>query len=153
MLNPRRIRLSDRGIRQSLRRGAVRTPPSPDAQRLAVATGWVIYRIRLRTGLSQQDLADSLGINRSAVSRWEHGQRCPTLLHLTLVGELAGCRASALLSEVEDLMGPSQGTDQFEDGFGPDGPDWLDAPGERDEPDGPQTPDRPEEEDDDAADD
>lgn len=126
MLNPHRIRLSDRRIRQSLRRLPVRLPSS-DTSDLAVALGRVIYHVRLRTGLSQQGLADRLGVNRSAVSRWERGQRCPTLSHLMLLGELAVRRGSSLLIEAEDLIRPPQGTDRFEDGVGQDGPHWLDG--------------------------
>lgn len=125
VLNPRRIRLSDRRIRQSLRRLPVRPPPTAEAGDLAGAIGRVIHRLRLRAGLSQQEFADQLGVDRSAVSRWERGQRCPTLVHLTLLGELAGCRASSLLAEAEDLMRPPRGTDRFADGVGPDDPDQV----------------------------
>jgi len=153
VLNPHRIRLSDRRIRQSLRRVPVRPPTSSDMPDLDVALGHVIYRVRLRTGLSQQGLATRLGVNRSAVSRWERGQRCPTLSHLMLLGELAGGRGSSLLIEVEDLLRPLQGTDRFEDGFGPDGPDWLDGRDDRTGLHGLGGMQRSKREDDDAADD
>ena len=153
MLNPRRIRLSNRGIGQSLRRLSVRPTPTTEARDLAEAIGRVIYRVRLRVDLSQQQLADRLDVNRSAVSRWERGRRCPTLGHLTLLGELDGRSASSLLIEAEDLLHPARGTVRFEDGFGPDGPDWLDGLNGPDDPDDPDDPDRPSREDDDAADD
>ncbi len=153
MLNPRRIRLSDRGIGQSLRRVPVRPPPTTGSRDLAEAVGRVIHRVRRQAGLSQQTLADHLGVNRSAVSRWEHGLRSPTLAHLTLLGELAGRRASALLTEAEELMRPPRGADRFEDGSGPDGPDRLDGPTGSDRSDDVDDRDRGEMGDDDAADD
>ena len=33
--------------------------------------------IRRLAGLSQEDIANVLGVHREAVSRWERGERCP----------------------------------------------------------------------------
>jgi transcriptional regulator with XRE-family HTH domain len=48
-------------------RRAVKLLPPPRARR----------RIRERTGLSQFDVAEVLGVTREAVSYWEHGLRTP----------------------------------------------------------------------------
>ena len=120
MLNPHLIRLADRVTGQPLRQRPVRPPPSSDPQTLAVAVGYVIFRVRWRAGLSQREFASRLGINRSAVSRWESGQRFPTLSHLTLVGELVGRRASAMLTEAEDMV-LAAGADRLDRGCGRDG--------------------------------
>jgi len=38
--------------------------------------------LRKRAGLSQQDLADVLGVDRATVSRWESGERDPWPSHV-----------------------------------------------------------------------
>jgi HTH-type transcriptional regulator/antitoxin MqsA len=44
--------------------------------------------IRLRSNLSQQDLADYLGVSRVAISRWESDERHPRRPHLERYTEL-----------------------------------------------------------------
>jgi transcriptional regulator with XRE-family HTH domain len=46
---------------------ARRTLPPVEVRRL----------LRRRLGISQQELADALGVSRPALSRWESGQRSP----------------------------------------------------------------------------
>lgn len=41
--------------------------------------GQIIREARRRTGLTQQELAERLGTTQSVVTRWETGQRSPTL--------------------------------------------------------------------------
>lgn len=36
-----------------------------------------IQRLRKQQGMSQEDLADALGVSRQAVSKWESGQSIP----------------------------------------------------------------------------
>jgi transcriptional regulator with XRE-family HTH domain len=49
------------------KREARRTLPSPALCR----------ELRLQAQLSQQDIADALGVHRESVSRWERGERSP----------------------------------------------------------------------------
>ena len=44
--------------------------------------------MRNREGLSQEDLAEKLGISRQAVSKWESGQSVPDLNKLIILSEL-----------------------------------------------------------------
>lgn len=50
-------------------------------------------QLREQVGLSQQDLADALGIGRTAVTRWETGARAPgravRLAYIELLERLA----------------------------------------------------------------
>ena len=39
-------------------------------------------RLRIMAGLTLQDVADSVGVTRSAISRWELGSRSPHQSHL-----------------------------------------------------------------------
>jgi DNA-binding transcriptional regulator YiaG len=63
---------------------ARRRLPSPPARRL----------LREQAGLSQQDVADALGVTRTAVSLWEAGDREPRPAHreryLELLDRIAG---------------------------------------------------------------
>jgi transcriptional regulator with XRE-family HTH domain len=51
---------------------AKRELPSPAVRRA----------IRIAAGVSQQDIADELGLTRAAVGRWETGDRLPSGDHL-----------------------------------------------------------------------
>ena len=66
---------------------------------LALQIGAAIAERRQRLGLSQAELADTLGCDRSAVSRWEMGLRLPSMPHLVALGRALGCGARALLPE------------------------------------------------------
>ena len=41
--------------------------------------GELIREARLRSGLSQQELADRLGTSQPVIARWESGRRSPTV--------------------------------------------------------------------------
>ena len=49
-----------------------------------------LYRMRLSTGLSQRDVADSLGLTRQAITNYEKGTRVPTLNTLSILLEFYG---------------------------------------------------------------
>jgi DNA-binding XRE family transcriptional regulator len=74
---------------------AGRDEPDPLARRI----GEAITARRQAAGLSQTELAQAIGCNRSAISRWEMGTRLPALPHLLALGRALGCGAGALLPE------------------------------------------------------
>ena len=45
---------------------------------------------RKKNGLSQEDLADKLGVSRQAISRWELGSTMPDATNLLQIGDLFG---------------------------------------------------------------
>lgn len=53
-----------------------------------MSLGERIYELRSRTGLSQGELADSLGVSRQAVSKWENNSAVPELDKLLKMSEL-----------------------------------------------------------------
>jgi transcriptional regulator with XRE-family HTH domain len=59
--------------------------------------GQAIRAKRVEKGLTQSDLAASLGVDRSSVSRMEGGKAMPTIATLVRV-------ASVLEVEIEDLL-------------------------------------------------
>ncbi len=78
MTNRNVLRLA--GVRRAVRTGAARS-------------------IRVRSGLSQSDVARTIGVTPSAVSRWESGERLPqgeaALRYGRLLEELAAQEALA----------------------------------------------------------
>jgi len=49
-----------------------------------------LVHYRLRTGLSQSDVASATSTNRVTVSRWENGTSVPTLMKGLLLAEVLG---------------------------------------------------------------
>ena len=56
-----------------------------------------IKKIREDKGLSQQGLADEIGVKRSTVAMWETGQALPRPDKLLKMAQMFGC-------SIEDLM-------------------------------------------------
>lgn len=46
-----------------------------------------IYRLRRRAGLSQEQLAETIGVSRQAISKWESGTSTPELDKLLVLSE------------------------------------------------------------------
>lgn len=62
-----------------------------------MATKDVIYELRTKAGLSQDELAEKVFVTRQAVSRWETGETVPNTETLKLLSELFGVSINALL--------------------------------------------------------
>ena len=60
-----------------------------------------IVELRKSKGLSQEELAEQLGISRQAVSRWELGQTLPDIPNLLQLCELFGVSADYLVKDEE----------------------------------------------------
>lgn len=78
--------------------------------------GEKLRALRKRSGLSQEELADNLGISRQTASKWENGQAVPGLEGLVALSDFYGvpidgivrgccCGPSLALSENEDVPG------------------------------------------------
>ena len=57
-----------------------------------------LHEIRKEKNISQQELADMIGVNQGCISMYENGQRSPRL-------EIAAKIAAALGVTVDDLIG------------------------------------------------
>lgn len=57
-----------------------------------------LREIRKRAGLSQEDLARMVGVERSTVTKWESGQNAPALPTLAKLADVLGV-------SVDDLLG------------------------------------------------
>lgn len=61
-----------------------------------------IFAMRKKAGLSQEALAERLGVSRQAVSKWETGESVPELSKLLLLAKTFGVTTDWLLSEDEE---------------------------------------------------
>ena len=63
--------------------------------------GEVIRAHRTRCQMTQEFVAESLGVTRQAVSKWEQGASEPSTSNLLALAKLFGISAAELLGEVE----------------------------------------------------
>lgn len=70
-----------------------------DENLLAGLVGRAIARQRIRSGLTQDQVAERLGIGNEAVSRIERGLVMPNIERLVALADIFGCEAAALLTE------------------------------------------------------
>lgn len=67
-----------------------------------------IFQCRKRSGLSQEELAERLGVSRQAVSKWELGTAQPELDKLRLLAKTFGVSTDWLLDDAQEMPQPSQ---------------------------------------------
>lgn len=65
-----------------------------------------ILSLRTQLGLSQEDLAEKLGVSRQSVSKWETGQSVPDLDKLIKLADLFGISVDELVREEERPQPP-----------------------------------------------
>lgn len=70
-----------------------------DQKSLAEAVGRAIAKQRIRCELTQEEVAERLGIGNEAVSRIERGMVIPNIARLLDFASIFGCEAAELLSE------------------------------------------------------
>lgn len=71
-----------------------------------------IYSCRKKAGLSQEALAEKLGVSRQAVSKWETAEAIPELSKIPMMAKMFGVTADWLLSDKEDFTTPSPEEEQ-----------------------------------------
>ena len=57
-----------------------------------------LLKLRKKAGLSQQYIADQLGISQGAVSQWEQGLSMPSADKLSLLAKLLNCSIDDLFN-------------------------------------------------------
>ena len=63
--------------------------------------GQIIKRLRKERGLTQESLAERLGVTFQAVSKWESGASDPSTTNLMALAKLFGVSAEDLLKEAQ----------------------------------------------------
>ena len=64
----------------------------------------VIFELRTKNGLSQDELAEKVFVTRQAVSRWENGETVPNTETLKLLSNVFGVSINTLLGEPRQLI-------------------------------------------------
>ncbi len=64
----------------------------------------VIYELRTKNGLSQDELAEKVFVTRQAVSRWENGETVPNTETLKLLSKLFNVSINTLLGAPQQLF-------------------------------------------------
>ncbi|WP_447778061.1 helix-turn-helix domain-containing protein [Variovorax boronicumulans] len=81
--------------------------PQEEERRLAATVGRAIAKRRVASELTQERVAERLGIGVEAMSRIERGVALPTVLRLSELAEIFECNIAELLTETS-----SRATDQ-----------------------------------------
>ena len=69
-----------------------------------MTTKEVLYELRTKHGLSQEELAETVFVTRQAVSRWETGETVPNTETLKLLSNLFGVSINTLLGAPRQLI-------------------------------------------------
>ena len=64
----------------------------------------LIYELRTKRGLSQEELAEKVFVTRQAVSRWETGETMPNIDTLKLLSKLFNVSINTLLGSQRELV-------------------------------------------------
>ncbi len=72
-----------------------------------MTTGQKIQTLRKQRGLTQEQLAQRLGVSRQAVSRWELDESLPETANLLPLGEVLGVSLDTLPDPAQGLEGPA----------------------------------------------
>jgi XRE family transcriptional regulator, regulator of sulfur utilization len=78
--------------------------PSPES----IAVGVAIREARTAAGLTQKELADSLGVTQTAVSYWESARRDPGVTELLRIASALGVKAASLLPATHRELAPGR---------------------------------------------
>jgi transcriptional regulator with XRE-family HTH domain len=83
-----------------------------------------IFNQRKLKCLSQEELAEKLGVSRQAVSKWETGEALPEITKLKALAEVFGVTTDFLLNDNEDVFFSQEAkkADPFDKFYS-----WLDA--------------------------
>ena len=86
-----------RALRKSLREA----PAREESAAIQRSLGEVLKAHRTRCQMTQEFVAESLGVSRQAVSKWENGESDPSTVNLLALAKLYGVSADELLREVQ----------------------------------------------------
>ena len=85
---------------RALRKYLLETPGRAEDAAVKRSLGEALKAHRARCGMTQEYVAQSLGVSRQAVSKWESGASDPSTVNLLALAKLYGVSADELLREV-----------------------------------------------------
>lgn len=86
---------------RALRKYLRDTPAREESAAIKRSLGEVLKAHRTRCQMTQEFVAESLGVSRQAVSKWENGASDPSTVNLLALAKLYGVSADELLREVQ----------------------------------------------------
>ena len=86
----------------------------------------ILYCIK-RCALSQEALAEKIGVSRQAISKWETGEAAPELSKLALLAKTFGVTADWLISEDNPPESAAQGASQKQPSAPTPNANWVDS--------------------------
>ena len=85
-----------KALRKYLRSSEIRT----EKEEVRKTLGETLKEYRVRCNMTQEFVAESLGVSRQAVSKWETGSSDPSTANLLALAKLYGVSAEKLLKNV-----------------------------------------------------
>lgn len=91
------IYLIMKALRKYTKSMSVRKEKDENAKTL----GEILKQHRMRCKMTQEFIAETLGVSRQAVSKWENGTAAPSTTNLMAMAKLFGVEAAELLKEAQ----------------------------------------------------
>lgn len=88
-------------IVKALRKYMKSEPARKEKKENARSLGEVLKQHRLNSKMTQEFVAESLGVSRQAVSKWESGASDPSTTNLMALAKLFGVSAEELLKDAQ----------------------------------------------------
>ena len=88
----------------ALRKYIKSEPVRKEKQEYAKTLGEVIKRHRMECQMTQEFVAEALGVSRQAVSKWENGSSDPSTTNLIALANLFDITPEEMLKEIPELQ-------------------------------------------------
>ena len=88
-------------IMKALRKYTKSMPVRKEKDENAKTLGEILKQHRMRCKMTQEFIAETLGVSRQAVSKWENGPAAPSTTNLMAMAKLFGVEAAELLKEAQ----------------------------------------------------
>ena len=88
-------------IMKALRKYTKSMPVRKEKDENAKTLGEILKQHRMRCKMTQEFIAETLGVSRQAVSKWENGTAAPSTTNLMAMANLFGVEAAELLKEAQ----------------------------------------------------
>lgn len=80
-----------------------------------------IIQLRKKTGMSQEELAEKIGVSRQAVSKWESGMSTPDMNKILALSEFFGVSTDFLLKDDIEMPDEAPAQDEHDESVSSDG--------------------------------
>ena len=71
---------------------------------MSLSLGKKISELRKEKGITQEELADKLGVSPQAVSKWEHDLSCPDIMSLPDIADIFGITIDELFGKTKQKL-------------------------------------------------